>query len=159
MKHIFFLVLFSILSIESFSEQITIFYSGMSSTVRYIDENNNYQYTGNAIHQIGRSDGTNGLYTGSTQDIWRSYFYFDLLQIPSDAIINQAQLIVFKNSYDCSSCKVKVTKLSAGNTFWNDIDNNNVIVSDIIYSGGTYQQPLESLKNAIIGEMSSGTLY
>lgn len=143
---------------SSQAQQVTIYESGKVSIVRYINSNNQYDYTWNVVHQIGRDDGNNGIRTASTEDIWRTEHSFNLSSIPSNANITQAQILIFIGGIQCSTCSLKVTK-TTGSQQWTDINNTNLIISNVSYSNTSVQLASTELKTAINDRRSSGTLY
>ncbi len=140
------------------AQQLTIYESSKVSIVRYINSNNQYDYTWSVLHQIGRDDGNNGVYSASTQDIWRTEHSFDLTVIPPNASITQAQILIFIGANQCSNCSLKVTKTN-GSLQWSDINNTNLIVQNVSYSNLSIELPSTELKTAINDRRSSGTLY
>lgn len=144
-----------------YAEQVTIYQSGISTVVRYINSSGNYDYTYNTLHSIGRHDGNNGINSGSQNDIWRSEHSFYLGSIPSNATITQAQLQFFISGYQCSTCSLKVTKTTGQYSYgqlWTNINNTNTIVASYVYNATT---PVVStaLKDAIIASLTTGTMY
>lgn len=112
----------------------TINASGLNSIVRYKDVNNQntFQYT--ALYQIGRKDGSNGYYSGSQEDIYRSQHKFELGSIPSNATLSQVKLIYLVSG--SSSYKFMVTQTSGSKSWgdlWSEIGTASALESDINY--------------------------
>jgi tetratricopeptide (TPR) repeat protein len=138
---------------------ITIYEQGKSTVVRYKNTQNQYDYTGSAIYQIGRENGTNLINPNSTEDIYRSQHAFSLSSIPSNATITQVSLSWFTSSYSCLSCSLMVVQTDGTGglgTLWSNIGSGTVLISDLAYSGNTINS--NSLKTAVINA-NRGSLY
>jgi hypothetical protein len=154
-------VLLTILFILEAKAQTTIiiYSSSISSIVRYKNENNQNTFNYTALYQIGRKDGSNGYYSGSQEDIYRSEHKFYLSSIPSNATISQVKLIYFASGI-CSSCKFKITQTTGTQVYgnlWNEIGNASTLESDISY--GSSSRVSNSLLSAVNSARSRGVIY
>lgn len=80
---------------QTLSQNVTVTLdpSSQSSIVRYRTTSGGYDFVTHTLHSIGRHDGTNGINSGSTEDIYRQQLSFSLTSIPTDAQIQSATII------------------------------------------------------------------
>ncbi len=123
--------------------------------VRYKKSDGKYDYGYSSFsYTIGRKDGS--YYSGSPEDIYRTEIDFDLSQIPSNAIISSANLVLSMN-FNNAECKFKITQTNGTGSYdvlWNDIANSTVFKESQPYGSYSYD-----IKNLLEQSINSKHLY
>ena len=137
---------------------ITINSNSKSSVVRYINSSSQYEFDYDSYADMGRKDGSNSWYSGSTEDIYRSEHAFSLGSIPSEATITQAKLYWYVSG--SGSFTFDVTETSGTYThgdLWSEIGNADIIEGDLAYSNSS--KVSSSLLSAVNDARASGEIY
>jgi hypothetical protein len=155
------ILFFVVICLETVFAQttITINCNNTQSIVRYIDANSNYEYQTGSLYQMGRKDGSNGVYNASPEDIWRSQHQFLLSTIPSNATLSQVTLLIYASGYS-SSYKFNVTQTSGTKSWgdlWSEIGSASIQESGLNYSSTS--KISSSLLSAVNSARSNGNIY
>jgi hypothetical protein len=124
--------------VKAQNQTATIGYSNKNSIVRYINNAGNYDYTYNGMYgyYIGRADGTNGIRTASTEDVYRCQVGFYLGVLPTNAKVVNATLNISFLNYTDGTRKASVAALSSIRSYglgWADVGAGSTYFNDVPY--------------------------